>query len=375
MGHLDFHFARHVTRVDAPDPVLAWLEEFFAPQFPAIHGAPPDRTIRFVVDAREHQSLLARGPHPQAHRVDCFTLDTRILSAALWQTPDDRRLAFDEAARVFYRHSPGAPGVVSATAAEDAGPARVALMRMVREFAMMDASRAGWLLVHGAAVQVGDGAMIVAGPKRAGKTTVLLHALLHEGGALVANDRVAIRLEEGHAFVHGIPTIVSLRAESADWFPALALRLADGRYDFRRLLRERQAPATHAPVDRPAQWSLSPRQLCHLLDVESRATAGVSAVLFPTITGQPGAAVLEALPADRAIAAWTTATFRPFPAAGMFRMDEASDPSATERRRSLTAQLVSGVPSFDCHLGTDAYGESDRWLGRAARGQALGSHR
>ena len=73
--------------------------------------------------------------------------------------------------------------------------ARVALMRVVREYAMLYATQAGWLILHAAAVCVGGDAFVIAGPKRAGKTTLLLHALRNEQGAYVSNDRVALGAE------------------------------------------------------------------------------------------------------------------------------------------------------------------------------------
>jgi hypothetical protein len=368
MAQLDFHLAGHVMRVEGPDAALMWLEEFLTPQFPVIRCPDPDRTIRFIVDSREHGQLLARGPLRLRGRVECFTLDTGILSAALWNAQDDSPVAFDEAAHVFYRRPRSAPRVVEAVAEADTGPARVALMRIVREFAMMYAARAGWLLVHGAAAQVGDGAVVIAGPKRAGKTTLLLHSLLHERGAYISNDRVAIRLEGTDAFVQGIPTIVSLRGGSTAWFPALETALAGGQYNYRLLLQECRVTAARAPLGRPATWGLSPRQLCHLLAVDSRASERVSALLFPKILGEPGATALEELPIDRAQAALRSALLRPFPRDGMFRIDGVPDADAHERVQALTARLVSGVPSFSCHLGADAYTEDSGWLRRLAHG-------
>src|SRR5437016_14488097 len=119
-----------------------WLEEFLTPQVPRWYGAESDRMIRFVIDAGWYEQLYARGPVQHGGRVECFTLDSGIHSGTLWNDAVETVTAFDETARVFYRRRSEASGVVEAVAAADTPAVRVALMRMVREFAMMYAERA-----------------------------------------------------------------------------------------------------------------------------------------------------------------------------------------------------------------------------------------
>jgi hypothetical protein len=101
-------------------------------------------------------------------------------------------VVFDEELGAFYRRSQGDPAVVEIVAARDRAETRLALLRVVREYAMLYAARAGWLILHAAAVDFGDYGLVIAGPKRAGKTTLLLHALRNERGRYVSNDRVAL---------------------------------------------------------------------------------------------------------------------------------------------------------------------------------------
>jgi hypothetical protein len=360
----DFRFAGHVIRVEGDEPPLRWLQDFVTPQFAADDGETPHRTIRLVVDAREHARLAARGPDPAGRSIACFTLDAGIVTARVWRGPGAAETAFDEPSGVFYRREPAEPTVVEVIAARDAGPARVALMRALREQAMLYAARAGWLLVHAAAVCLGEEGFVIAGPKRAGKTTILLHALRDAGGSYVANDRVALGGEPAAVTVHGIPTIVSIRRESSAWFRGLDRALAAGRYDFRLAPAEHGAGGEAPRAAAAATWGLAPRQLCHVLGVASRASARVAGVLFPRIDARASETLVEALDADRARDALRGALFRSCPADGMFRIGEAG--AATDGG-ARAPDLLARVPSFLCRIGPDAYRDGARWLSSLPR--------
>ena len=364
MPRCEFHFAGHAIRVEGPPEPLLWLAEFLAPQFSVANTEEPDQTIRFIVDAGEHARLVGHGPHPQHLTTACFTLDSGIVSARVWQAPDDIEVAFDEARDVFYRRRSWEPRAVEVIAVRDAGPARVAVMRAVREYAMAYASRGGWLIAHAAAVCIGRDAFVIAGPKRAGKTTLLLHALRHEHGAYVSNDRVALRSGPAGVTVYGIPTIVSIRRDSTAWFGDLDATLAAVGYDARQTLAERRSRREVSAGAPATTWNLSPKQLCHLLAVESRASARVARLLFPRVDTRPGGATLEELSLEQASDALHGAMFRPGVANGMFRIDETMEAESEERSAALAARIASQVGSDVCRLGPAAYSDGTRWLSR-----------
>jgi hypothetical protein len=349
-----FRFAGHAVRVEGDADPLRWLEEFVEPQFAASDAEVPDETIRFIVDADLYARLLACGPDPQNLSRACVTLDSGVISGRVWQAPDAAEVVFDERRDVFYRRPPQESRVVQVIVARDSADARVALMRVLREYAMLHASHAGWLPVHAAAVSIGDDAIVIAGPKKAGKTSLLLHALCNEGGTYVSNDRVALQIRPGAVTVHGIPTVVSIRSESVSWFHTLASKLADVRLDA-------GPPTSPARTDGPARPAdnveLTPAQLCRVVDVRSRAAAGVTALVYPEVGPVRGGASLEALQAEPALDALRGVVFRACPADGMFGSAAAVPAASTDE---LAAQVVARLPSFRCRLGPDAY--RDRWL-------------
>jgi hypothetical protein len=271
------------------------------------------------------------------------------VNGRVWSASGDDQIVLDEERDVFYRARPGRPAAVEVIAAADDAAARLALLRVVREYAMLDAGGAGWLILHAAAVCLGSDALVIAGPKRAGKTTLLLHVLCNERGAYVSNDRVALDARPSRVSVHGIPTIVTIRRDATSWFPGLDARLARAGHSYGRRRAERVAdPGSPPPASR---WSLSPPQLCDLLGVEARPAAAVAAVLFPRVETTGGGLEVEELTADQALEAWRGALFRSCPPDGMFAVG--GGPSASPATR--ISRLVSRVRSFACRLGPDAY--------------------
>jgi len=361
MPGLDFAFAGHILRVEAAEAPLAWLQEFVAPWFAAPGTGMPERTITYLIDGSEYARIAGHGPHPGLRTRPCFTLDSGIVSGRVWNASGDDQIVLDEERDVFYRARPGHASAVEVIAAADDAAARLALLRVLREYAMLYAGRAGWLILHAAAVCLGGDGLVVAGPKRAGKTTLLLHALCNERGAYVSNDRVALGVGLSGVSVHGIPTIVTIRRDSTAWFPGLDARLAGaGHYYGHR--RAEQATDRGSPA--PAMsWSLSPPQLCDLLGVEARASASVAAVLFPRIGTTAGGLAVEELAADQALEAWRGALFRSCPPDGMFAIGDgvSASPAASVGR------FMPRVRSFACRLGPDAYADGDSGLGAAIR--------
>ena len=370
MPRRDFHFAGRALRVEAPEEPLAWLQEFVAPQFVARDSDAPDRTISLTIDPREHARLAGHGPHPQHRTKACFTLDSGIVSGRVWNGPGAAEVVFDEGREVFYRRWPGEAAVQVITARDDAA-ARVAFMRVVREYAMLYAAQAGWLILHAAAVCVGGDTFVIAGPKRAGKTTLLLHALRNEQGAYVSNDRVALGAGPAGVTAYGIPTIVTIRKESTVWFADLEAQLAGARYHYRHRVADPNAGREAGSSTTRATWGLSPAQLCHLLGVESRAAGRVTAVLFPRVGAPQTPTTFEELNPEQALAAWRGALFPSCPPDGMFAIGQGAAAPRDEGVAPLAARLAAQVPSFACRFGPDAYGGGARWLSSSRQGLAF----
>ena len=95
-------------------------------------------------------------------------------------------------------------------------------MRVVRELLVAGAKAADRLLdLHAAAFATSVGAVLLVGPKQAGKTTLLTHFLRCQQVSLIANDRVLVDVEPVPPIAFGVPTLVSVRKGTLELFPDL----------------------------------------------------------------------------------------------------------------------------------------------------------
>jgi hypothetical protein len=275
----------------------------------------------------------------------------------LWKSAPDKQTIFDHEHKVFYQIKSDGKTIEILTAAGNKA-SRIALMRVVREFAMIHSAQRHALVIHGAAFSAGDHCVIVAGPKRAGKTTLLMHAL-HSGKArFLSNDRVVVFLEEDRALARGMPTIVTIRKESLEKFPEGSGRLETTSYNFTLSLCETAEQRTRP--DREGRFSLSPAQFCQFLQVTPLSQQKLGALVFPRISTTNAAMALEPLSFDVAVSRLTDAIFqthlsRRTASSLMFERGHELDRESLER---LCFRLFSMVRCFDCQLGPDVYADS-----------------
>lgn len=114
----------------------------------------------------------------------------------------------DEALKLLYVISGRGWTKVIATVASRT---RTGLLRIIR---------ASWingrdaLVVHGCALEKNGRGIIIAGDKRAGKSTSLLNLCTKKQYAIVANDRLLLSLKGARPHALGVPTVTNLRPET-----------------------------------------------------------------------------------------------------------------------------------------------------------------
>lgn len=366
---LGLRYARFTTRVESDDAShLDWLREFLTPSFEAVETPRPARTVRLRVDPERYADAARRGPRSGDEAVPWFWLDTGVLRLPLWTAPWEGRVVFDRDRAAFFTLDP--PTAVEILTSGDGLAVRDALMRVVRELAMSEAWRQGALVLHAAAAIVDDRVILIAGPKGAGKTTLLVHLLRGSRARFVSNDRVVIPADGPAPAVRGLPTIVKLLRESAQWFPDLYGRLLTSPFHHRLTLAEARHGQPHAATTPPrSHWTLTPAQLCSLVGATPVPGGRLEAIVFPRVTGDPGTVALRRLPLAEAAAAITATQL------GALRAEppeegapawpwESGGPNAPVpvRARALAEarcrELATRVPAFECRLGPDAYGDA-----------------
>ena len=287
-------------RVESPEAKhLAWLDEFLVPAFERAENTTWERRVVLDVDPGRYAETLSRGPSPTGARPVCFVMDGRTVSHPEWRAAGEERVVYDEDYRAFYCVQPGI-GEVRVITDGTLARTRVALMRVVRELAMVASIERGALLVHAAAFALGERGVVLAGPAGAGKTTLLLRAMADGRARFVSNDRVVVGREGTLARVRGLPTIVAVQSETLAMFPGLAARVRDRSYRHYATIAEATATAGQAARPVPTRASLTPAQLCDALGASAQAEAALWRIVFPQVDPDAGAVRLEPLDPETA---------------------------------------------------------------------------
>jgi hypothetical protein len=344
---------------DSPGHV-PWLEEFLCPDFATAPPAEADHTVILDIDTARYLDLCRRGPDPSGTWIDCFALDSGAVRLPRWRSSPDEIVVFDGEYRVFCIVTLDRRTIRLVAPRFDLSM-RNSLMRVVRELAMIAAERAGALIVHGAAALVDGTGVVLAGPKKAGKTTLLLHLLSRPCAAFVTNDRVAVTMEAaGGAALRGMPTIIAVRERTVRTFPSFEERLRwSGFHAWSTLDEVARRRRRRAAAQR--LWALSPTQLATLLGVRRVASAALETILFPRVTGARGGIELRRLDPPEAADRLRQALFRaqaPTSHVGMLLAPSAQTTDAAPREE-LCRRLADRVPCFACALGREAYTDTD----------------
>jgi len=337
---------------------LVWLAEFLGPSFAKRASGRPDHRVLFGVGPALYARVAGRLREARGRQLDGFGFDGRFSRHASVRDASGRTWVRDPHCAVLHGVDAAASEVLVA-ARRTGDRSRVALMRAVRELSISALLRAGRLPVHAAAFADRGGAVLICGPKRSGKTTLLVHALAR-GGAFLSNDRVFVDVARAPTATP-MPTIVMLRDGTLSHFPRLLADFERARYDRARTLREcapgvvRPAPRARRGFERPG---ISPAQLCALLGAKVRASGRVRAIVFPRIDPRARGLELRALTpalARARLARSLMTSSHPTRVSALFSPDRRRETLPARAEREACGRLAERVPAFECRLGAEAY--------------------
>ena len=275
----------------------AWLSEFLHPWADATPHGHGDRLVRMTSSAAAFDALGRRQAVSSLRQVPCFALDSQVVSLPGWDNDRGTVVADAELGCFFCL----AGRVVEVVARPGCARARIGLMRVVREALAAPAlAGADYIDLHAAAFAVAGQAVLLAGPKGSGKTTMLIHALASGRADLLANDRVFIHGSPEPAGAVGVPTLVSIRPWTLQVFPRLRKDAAERSASLR--VGEPAPPRVEdGTAAETRDFALSPAQLAHRLGVAMARDAPIAAVVFPVITPATDTWTFEPVsPADAA---------------------------------------------------------------------------
>jgi hypothetical protein len=349
-------------RVSAPRQTdVEWLDENLAPGFVATAASHPDWTIAVAVAPQRHELLVRRltdgGGGPSAG----FRIDGD--PGAIVGLASDTGTFHDSELEVFYSADVERRRIeVIAAAPRDA--TRIALLRVVREIATDHLVDRGWIPFHASAYSDAGRGVLVVGPKRAGKTSLLMHALASPSSRPISNDRAIVGLSaDGTLRLEGLPTVVRIRSGTAELL-GLGGVSAAGHWRARQTLAEAErSRSTGTGPDVSLPLSLSPCQFHHLLDRPPVAGASLDQILFPRVDpGRVGMTVLPLLPQEAAER--LQANRLPSGTSPLLHRD--GGPARTDGAEAAIKRLVAACPAWECILGRGAFDEPYR-AGRIVR--------
>ncbi|MEO7119245.1 MAG: hypothetical protein ABIZ34_09780 [Candidatus Limnocylindrales bacterium] len=334
----DFSWSGYGVAVRAPDAAtMAWLESFLRPWFESTTGVAASAGVSLTMDRHLGRRIEALRRRRGDETLPAFGLDSRVISLPVWHDEHGARVALDVERKLLFTLGADAPPRITVTAASDTLQARMGLMRVIRELAIGHALARGERLVHAAAVTAEGRVILFGGPKAAGKTSLLLHALRARGVRYVANDRVMIRVDRQRLIARGMPSLVSIRPGTTERFRALPDLGTD----------------------------LTPGAFCDALGVEAEAGGEVAAVILPSIDRHASGLAFVRLGPGAATTAIDALRFGPQNAEDLlFRAlarAPSSDPPAPDppapdpAAPGPLAVLASSVPWYRAHLGPDAF--------------------
>lgn len=352
-----FRYDDLCLRVATNEPArLTWLREVLPPHFRPGAGSPPTVAVKLIADSDRYRSSHALALTGRS--LPAFCLDSEVVSLPLLDGSPGTLVIANKRNRVVYEVAEDRSEVRVIMEPHDV-LARSGILAVVREFAMNEAAARGDFFMHASCFVVGGRSVIVAGPRNSGKTTLLAFACLFAGADFLVNDRLRVGLREGRCTLGGVPTIITVRPKTLDFFPALGRRIREEGLHANLTSDEQLDQGFPRPaLFTQGRYRLSPLQFRRLLGTEAVATALDPVVVVPRITGRSGDFALRRLDADEAFELlqdsffgakhWATSTpvFNRHP-----ERAAPTGPQCVARWR----EFASTRPCLLCEIGADLY--------------------
>jgi hypothetical protein len=328
-----------------------WLSEFLAPWF----RPSPDAAgwhVRMSSSLESYLALRNLRPHEPARR-PCFAFDQQVLSLPAW--PSGGQLVFDDAERsCCFAVTPSRVDLV--------GDPRTRRWRYTWMWVFHEITatrlRRTHLDLHAAAVEAGGRALLISGPKRAGKTTVSFHLLRSGRCRSIANDRAFAGAAGASFLVRGMPTAVKILPSTAAEFPEIRRGIPGVERPYLFSLDELARVPEGRPPDSD-EFALSPALLLRQLQAQPLDAAPLGAIVFPQIRTDIDGWHLERLDADTLHAAVWANLYGSQLERRTATIFEDFDGGPTPPSGRLAVALSEAVPVYRLLLGRRAYDDRD----------------
>ncbi|MGH7789796.1 MAG: hypothetical protein ACRERC_23210 [Candidatus Binatia bacterium] len=327
--------------------VIDFVVEYFQPWFRPTSRAPEWRVT--VTSAASAYADVQRRQPGAAPPQPCFAHDQQVLSLPAWTSGDGVEVC-DAERSCFLRLSPGR---VELCADPRTRRWRFTLLWIVQEIAATRL-RQNQIDLHAAAVERAGRALLIAGPKNAGKTTLSLHLMRGHGCDSIANDRSFV-VGGARARVTGMPTAVKIRAQTLAQFPALQRGLPPVARPYLYTLAELETAAPSAERPEAVDFALTPNQLAQRLGAGTCAAAALGAIVFPQICAEEAAWAVEPLAADDVVAGIHANLYGAASGARPATLFERFGGGIHRPSHEVVTTIAAGVEGYRVRLGRAAY--------------------
>lgn len=345
------------TGLRCDDPaVIAFAVEYFDPWFRPTRRAP-EWSVTITSTAPAYAEMRRDQPADAAAQA-CFAHDRQVLSMPAWRSGAEV-IVRDADRSCFLRIGPRRVDLVVDPATRRW---RFTLLWILQEIAATRLRRTH-VDLHAASVETGGRALLVAGPKKAGKTTLSFHLLRCHGWRSIANDRSFVGGEA--PVVAGMPTVVKILSPTLDRHPELVENLPPVSRPYLYTLAELREAGACAEPPADTGFALTPNQIALRLGAGTRAAAPLGAVVFTRIRGDGAPWALEPMAAGDIAAAVRANLYGAATGERPATLFEEFGDGRHGPPPRVVARIATGVDCFRLRLGPDAY--AGRTLGERLR--------
>lgn len=326
---------------------LPWIEELLHPWCDSVSPGCASMSIRLtrsdmLTRTLSRQWARHRGKNICFTDLPCIRLDQQTVTLEGWRE-GNRLVLVDSPAGCFFMVDGSSVELVVPVSSKHA---RIILLSTIREMIIGRLSGLHALVdLHAAGFCIGGQGVLLAGPRKAGKTTLLCHAITSAGADLLANDRILVHHDEEAYFVSGVPTMASIRKGTLELFPQLLAQ------------DETLGGQAGEALNGSSELRLPPAKFASRLGARQLQKAQLRAILLPEILPDSEGIILKPLTAEEALLRLKLCRYgvpehREVPTLFGSLISGGNTPVSTEEGMT---HLVSEVPVYRCQMGINAY--------------------
>jgi len=333
---------------------LDWLTGFLHPWFQLVEG-DSDARVSLIYDSLQFDELLDSGF--LGDLCSAFIQDTNVIDFDGLDIPGYDNALFDQRYQLIVLVKSNRVTLLGRT--HDV-LARKALMKTVREVLMGYVHETSGRFLHATGCALDNAGLAMAGPRNAGKTSLLLYLLLNSDLQFIAGDRLLIK--DGMAI--GMPTIVSIRNGTLELNPAFANEINTRGYGLPLTLEEcennRQWCKQYMKADKVL---LGSQHLSAILDRKHAAHASLRGLVFPRVEPSATAWSLDRLDSSATRQRLSEALFGNIHPGNRSEAFTLVDSKIAERcilsDNEFIDSLSATIPAYDCVFGVAAFKNRD----------------